>query len=350
MKFKIGDKVKFLNDIGEGIITKIVSESMVNVEIEDGFEVPTKISELLKFNESLHPDMEEEELIELEKEVLDDKIEEEVEAIFNKDSEEYVLGNDKPHILLALLPKYQASTFVESVELYLINDSNLKALYSISHTNDDKRKHIDSGVLEANTKICFLTYNHKDIRKTITLNIQALHYTAREYNIIPPIDKDVKLDSLRIIDPNEFTENEYFEEKALLFDFQSDEELKELENIDVNKLEKAKDEKEAKPVKVDYKNSTTEIQEVDLHIEEIVDNHSSLNNSEILEIQMSRFKIALDGALINNARRIVFIHGVGNGTLRYEIRKYIDNHYPKLRYQDASYKEYGYGATMVLIK
>jgi hypothetical protein len=40
---------------------------------------------------------------------------------------------------------------------------------------------------------------------------------------------------------------------------------------------------------------------------------------------------------------------VGNGTLKIEIRKELDRMKNKLDYQDASFKEYGYGATMVKI-
>ena len=69
-----------------------------------------------------------------------------------------------------------------------------------------------------------------------------------------------------------------------------------------------------------------------------------------MDIQISRFTIALDGAIRGKTKKIVFIHGVGNGKLKYEIRKTLDSKYPKLRYQDASFKEYGYGATMVMLK
>ena len=41
MKFKVGDRVKFLNENGGGVVSKIVSPSMVNVAIEDGFEIPS---------------------------------------------------------------------------------------------------------------------------------------------------------------------------------------------------------------------------------------------------------------------------------------------------------------------
>ncbi len=91
------------------------------------------------------------------------------------------------------------------------------------------------------------------------------------------------------------------------------------------------------------------IEEVDLHIESLVDDNSGMSNGEILEIQMGRFKTALDTAIIHKLRRIVFIHGVGNGKLKHEIRRTLDRQYPELKYQDASFREYGYGATMVII-
>ena len=94
----------------------------------------------------------------------------------------------------------------------------------------------------------------------------------------------------------------------------------------------------------------TEIEEVDLHIEKLTDNYSTLSNAEIMDIQMSKFTIALEGAIRNNIRKIVFIHGVGNGKLKYEIGKALETKYSKYRFQDASFKEYGYGATMVMLK
>jgi hypothetical protein len=48
MKFQVGDKVKFLNTKGGGIVSKIITPTLVNVMIEDGFEIPTITSELIK--------------------------------------------------------------------------------------------------------------------------------------------------------------------------------------------------------------------------------------------------------------------------------------------------------------
>ncbi len=88
---------------------------------------------------------------------------------------------------------------------------------------------------------------------------------------------------------------------------------------------------------------------MDLHIETLIDDHQGISNGEILEIQMGRFQTALKTAIIHKTKRIVFIHGVGNGKLKHEIRRTLDRKHPDLKYQDASFREYGYGATMVII-
>ena len=48
MKFKVGDKVKFLDEAGGGIVSRIISPKMVTVAVEDGFDIPTLTSELVK--------------------------------------------------------------------------------------------------------------------------------------------------------------------------------------------------------------------------------------------------------------------------------------------------------------
>ncbi len=50
MRFKVGDKVKFLNETGGGIVSKIVSGSLVYVATEDGFELPTSTADIIILN------------------------------------------------------------------------------------------------------------------------------------------------------------------------------------------------------------------------------------------------------------------------------------------------------------
>ena len=47
MKHKVGDKVRFLNEVGGGIISKITGSDMVYVMDEDGFEIPVSATEIV---------------------------------------------------------------------------------------------------------------------------------------------------------------------------------------------------------------------------------------------------------------------------------------------------------------
>ena len=44
---KIGDKVRFLSDVGGGIVKGFQGKNIVLVEDEDGFEVPALISDVV---------------------------------------------------------------------------------------------------------------------------------------------------------------------------------------------------------------------------------------------------------------------------------------------------------------
>jgi dsDNA-specific endonuclease/ATPase MutS2 len=67
-----------------------------------------------------------------------------------------------------------------------------------------------------------------------------------------------------------------------------------------------------------------------------------------MSIQLERFEKELQYCMSNGIKKLIVIHGVGNGKLKQEIisiLKTIDD----IEYYDASYKNYGYGATEVRI-
>jgi hypothetical protein len=93
-----------------------------------------------------------------------------------------------------------------------------------------------------------------------------------------------------------------------------------------------------------------ETMEVDLHIHELLDRHESMSNGEIVQVQLEHFERTLRIAEEKKMQRVVYIHGVGQGVLRAEIRKMLIQFYPNCEFMDAPYNEYGYGATEVRIK
>lgn len=91
-----------------------------------------------------------------------------------------------------------------------------------------------------------------------------------------------------------------------------------------------------------------DVWEIDLHIEEITESHLGLSNYQILTKQLAEFKSFYKKARQNHIRKIVVIHGVGEGVLKEEIRTYLSKQ-EGIEYFDADFREYGKGATTVEI-
>ena len=87
---------------------------------------------------------------------------------------------------------------------------------------------------------------------------------------------------------------------------------------------------------------------VDLHIDKLIKFQKNLKKYEILSFQLKIAKKKLDLAILNGAKRIIFIHGVGQGILKFELEKIL-RLYNNLEFYPANFKEYGYGATEVSI-
>ena len=90
-----------------------------------------------------------------------------------------------------------------------------------------------------------------------------------------------------------------------------------------------------------------QVKEVDLHIHELIDSEQGMSNFDKLSLQLKTAKTNLEEAISKKQKKIVFIHGRGDGVLRNEIRTLLKN-YP-VSFHDASYTKYGQGATEVLI-
>lgn len=86
--------------------------------------------------------------------------------------------------------------------------------------------------------------------------------------------------------------------------------------------------------------------EIDLHIYELVDSTRNMTNGEILQIQVRFFKRKLQEAIEKRISKVIFIHGVGEGVLRSEIRHYLKG-IENVEIIDGDYRKYGAGATEV---
>ena len=86
--------------------------------------------------------------------------------------------------------------------------------------------------------------------------------------------------------------------------------------------------------------------EIDLHFNRLVEFPKNFNNFEMLQIQLREARHFLDKAKKGGNKRVVLIHGVGEGRLKEEIHTMLER-MDNLRFYDANYAEYGRGATEV---
>ena len=99
--------------------------------------------------------------------------------------------------------------------------------------------------------------------------------------------------------------------------------------------------------KVTQTNYNQNVLEIDLHIEELVDDHSYMSNFDILQRQMQTCRMFIEKAMRLNAKKAILIHGKGEGVLKHEIHSYLDRlenaKHMRIEYFEAPYVEYGVG-------
>ncbi|MEX0986849.1 MAG: DUF2027 domain-containing protein [Bacteroidales bacterium] len=339
MKVKVGDKVKFLNDTGAGEVTRIVDQTTALVIVDGGFEVPWLIRDLVV--DTLGYNMEND----AEIEVVEEEFSETFSESIGPEKDQGLIEDEE--VLLAFLPDKSSSEF----ETYLINSSSYHFKYTIARKQVDEMVLFHEDTLEPGVKIHLGSYRPGNVNDEEIFRIQGLFFNAGFYNHLAPVDLMIRVSAAEMYTAESRKENDYFHEKAILhslYDWRKPKEEPKMV-IDAEQLKKAMYTKgEVEPVKVKVKEAGPV--EVDLHIEQLMENHKSLINSEIIDIQLSRFRTALESAILHKTPRVVFIHGVGNGKLKHDIRHIIDTEYKSIRYQDASFREYGYGATMAIIR
>lgn len=349
MKFKVGDQVRFLNDIGGGIVNRIDVSGLVYVVTGDGFEIPVAQNELVplkNFNFS-----EREEKVEKPQSFTPDvksKSEKEKPLILPQ-----LPGNIPAeadiHLILGFIPESAGPVFSSSMACYLINDSPYFTYYLAGRKESGSLIYLTSGYIEADTKAHIGSFDQTTLSKTSDIHIQLIFISRGRYIRRSPVDKMISLNLVNFSKESYFRTNEYFEEKAVLFSL-SDKGMESYTGQisvpdDVRELKILAD--SGQETKQKKKEPVQDTLEVDLHFDGEVMQNSQLTPGAILALQMSRFHSAVEEAISKNLRRLVVIHGLGQGTLKMQIRKELQEKYPGFIYQDASFKEYGFGATMV---
>ncbi len=347
---KRGDKVRFLNDVGGGVVTR-VEGGMLYVEDEIGFDVPVPVNEvvLIEPAEETSP-KEADTLTGKQHEAEEGYADPDVEDNSDDDLIDPAHDDNNPRLYLAFTTPGGISPEGQ-LPLYIVNDSNYQCLYLITQMGEDGLGRVlFSGRILPNTKeqLGQMEITELDVNWQVQL---LLYRKDKPHRVFDPVNEMIKIKAHRFFKDNSFAANDFFYEKAVLLPILKDELEKKIEALSASETRQILQEKGEFQVKEPRKrvDKTPDILEVDLHIHELLDDTKGLTNADMLKVQLDRVNTVMEEYAKKHGQKIVFIHGIGNGTLKHEVRRLLNIRYKKHNFQDASFREYGFGATMVVI-
>ena len=353
---KIGDTVRYLNSVGGGKVVRIAG-NMAYVD-EDGFETPVLLRECVVVAAAVAPEPRAGIFKEPERPqavpsapVREPEPEAPVEIVETE-------GGDTLNIVLGFEATDLKSLSRSSFEAYLVNDSNYWIDYCVLTRADDSSQWTMRcrGTAEPNMQVFAFEFASADLTEMDRLAVQFLAYkTDRAFSLKQPAAVEFNIDTTRFARLHCFTRNEYFDAPVIALDIVRDDRCTRPVQVDAAGLEKAMAEKRRADAAPRHKARQTPksrdgVVEVDLHASELFDDMRGLGNADILNAQVDRFREVMDAHLRNYGTRIVFIHGKGNGVLREALMKELNHRYKGHDVQDASFREYGFGATQVTIR
>ena len=186
--------------------------------------------------------------------------------------------------------------------------------------------------------------------------VQMIAYKREKtFALKPAISVEMRIDGTKFYKTGAFKQSMFFEEPALVLDVVKDDIPVRTMFADAGQIREAlmgkKEETApkhhtAQPARIKKANEI----EVNLHDYALFDSTKGLSNADILNRQLQEVRDTMEKYKHKKGMRIVFIHGKGEGVLRAEVLRELKHRYPTCTTQDASFLEYGFGATLVTIK
>lgn len=371
---KIGDKVAFLNEVGGGKISGFQGNNIVLVEDEDGFEIPMRMNEVVvvanesydkpnpyakRYNDNVDDNDDNDEDDDFEIEPAD------LPIAFKPEPEERK-GGDKLYAYMAFVPMNGKDMVNNRYAVFYINDSNYYQQFVLSTRENNVCHFYKAALVEPNTKMLISEIGKEDLPNIERVLIQMISYKeTKPFIRRPVVDIELRIDGRKFYKITSFQPNDFFDEDALIIPIVEDdrtmpEEPKFTADLELRLKEamkggnnSGKNQSAASP-----SHSAVHIKEeggkqivvVDLHAGEILESTNGLQPIDILRYQTDFFHKIMKEYGKKSGQKIVFIHGKGEGVLRAAIINELTYRYKRCKYQDASFQEYGFGATMVTVR
>ncbi|MBQ2968760.1 MAG: DUF2027 domain-containing protein [Bacteroidaceae bacterium] len=362
---QIGDKVRFLFETGGGIVKGFQGKDIVLVEDENGFSIPMLIRECVVIDTNEYN---------FEKKTVAPKKEESKKPAKTtvtplRDEEDDFepevtyrpmerREGEKLNVALAFVPVDIKQISTTIFETYLVNDSNYYLSYLYASPTAGGMKLRAQGIIEPNTKLFIEEFGREQLGELERVNLQLISFKEeKNYMKKPAVDVELRIDTVKFYKLHTFsTDSPFFDEPALIYDIVRDDRPVRQVYVEADDLKEAllqKKKEDSRPRHTPQparKQKADNTVEVDLHIHELLDNTNGMSNGDMLNYQLDVFRKTMDEYRGKKNQRLVFIHGKGEGVLRNALLKELKSKYGSCISQDASFREYGFGALLIIIK
>jgi len=212
---KIGDKVRFLSEVGGGIVKGFQGKDIVLVEDEDGFDIPMLIRECVvietdDYNIKRKPAAPKPEV----------KKEEERPVTFRQPERK---GGDVLNVMLGFVPQDVKAMSTTAFDAYLINDSNYTVVFTYLTAEGHNWRVRNHGTVAPNTKYFIEEFEKNILNELEHVAVQLLAFKDdKSFLLKPAVSVELRIDTVKFYKLHTFRESLFFEEPSLIYDIVKD--------------------------------------------------------------------------------------------------------------------------------
>lgn len=338
MLFKAGDKVllKYTGESGE--VVSYPEMGIVQVKLSEEIIIPVNVDDLSQIKENFHP--------------VSPTKNQSAQIVENPNIDFPTSKIRNLGFFTGFIPQQNKYEEIIAYNAYLINDSKSQVIFEFSLISDNQ-KTLKDGYLAPGS-----AYLIGKIQKEVIE--QQSEYTLQLSDYFTSGIENTRSQTIKLKPKTFFSREDlvpFFDKLGYLFEFKSDPIKKEegeslvefTKSILTNKPKKEKPKQKNVP-HVDPLKRAVFTNELDLHIEAILEPGQKLEPQYILQLQLAVFDQYMAEAVRHGIEKVYIVHGLGTGKLKAALFKRLSLNPYVLDYKNEYLPSFGFGATEVKLR
>lgn len=213
----VGEKVKFLDRKGGGVIVAVLDPKTVTVASDDGFEIPVLITELVRIDPTDAGGRFFEEHYKTVSHTSPGKDPRKEEPALQEPNKDLISRAAAGSVYLAYIPHDQKYLTTGYVDVCLINGTASDLLYNLYHrTPLGHFEGVDYGSVFAGTRQLVATVNRENIVKWSDGYLQFLFHAAQSESVPPPFNSEFRIEGKKFLKEGSYRTHPLIEGRGIV--------------------------------------------------------------------------------------------------------------------------------------